>query len=69
MELIAYGSVMYILGLLSCAILVWFLISVTSKIKIDPGQWRLIKNEIQKEILERELRHEARMCIQQYCGG
>lgn len=65
---IAFGSLMYMLGLASCGVLVWILTKITNA--LPPHQDNLIK--ISHDFVEfqkhQHLKNAAKMAIQQYCG-
>lgn len=67
-DLLAFGSAMYILGLLSCAILVWVLIRITNRIPTDKDHLTRLREEFARDKERQNFKHAVRMCIQEYCS-
>ncbi len=68
MDVIAFGSIMYMLGLLSCGVLVWFLTRITTN-RIPTSQKRMdeLNQEFQVHLDRDKLRKAARMAIAECC--
>jgi hypothetical protein len=63
---VAFGSLMYVLGLFSCATLVWIMT------RIPKANGPINMNQVQVEYAKHQeaerLRVETKLCIQRYCA-
>lgn len=62
-----FASIMYLLGLFSCAAFVRAALGVGDKIKPTLEDMQPIAERFQEWANREDLRNEAKMCIQQYC--
>lgn len=65
---IAYGSIMYMFGLISCGTLVWILNKIMEKeIPLGPNDIYRIQQQIIKREEKEFMRREVRMCLERHC--
>ncbi len=66
--IIAFGSAMYVLGLFSCAMLVWILTRVSAGTKSNTEHIDRILDEYERRRAQQELQAIAKKCIALHCS-